>query len=82
MADKKKENKKEKRIPNIAADFTFVFPNEEEISCTDCMFREKDNGKVKGAILGRCACFPRNDKPTDILFKGAECEYYVPDDIK
>lgn len=89
MAEKDKKREKEstkkksdRRESNINSDLHFRFPDEEKIWCKDCAFRAKDNGNVKGATLSICDCFPRYDKPLDILFKNAECEYYVDENTK
>jgi hypothetical protein len=48
------------------------------------MLREKDrlDGEIDGATLGVCEAF--QFKPTEILFNGAECPYFIdentPDD--
>lgn len=81
MADKEKEKKKQ-RESNINSDVTLQYPDVNTITCKNCMFRAEDVGKVKGATLARCDCYPKNDKPIDILFNGYECEYYVDENIK
>ena len=60
-------------------------PDENKIKCKDCVFRANDrmyNGKVvyAGACLGVCEVYSKGDKPNDILFDGAECEYYISED--
>lgn len=57
------------------------FPDEEKIQCKDCVFRLKDaklpSGTViKGCTKGLCEVYKVN-KPHDVLWEGAECDYYV-----
>ena len=82
--DKKEKAKKGEKNENtnVNSDVVLKFPELNTITCKNCMFRAEDIGKVKGATLARCDCYPKNDKPIDILFNGYECEYYVDENIK
>ncbi|MEE8808785.1 MAG: hypothetical protein SOI44_10265 [Lactimicrobium sp.] len=68
------------RIPNTCAPMQFRGPDLNKCMCRDCVFREKDRkGKgvfVHGALLDMCDVYP-NNKPYEILFEGAKCQYYV-----
>lgn len=66
--------------------WTVQHPDAEKIPCGDCVFRDPDrfvNGKLvcKGATLSTCKVFPGQGKggykETNILFYGADCDYYV-----
>ena len=71
------EDKKKER--QIDAPVIMEYPDVDKVICKDCMFRAK--GK-DGATLGRCDCFPRNDKPLGILFYEELCPYYVDEKIR
>ena len=53
-----------------------VHPDAEKIKCKDCVFRAPDNSLYKGCTKAFCEVYPKG-KPDVILFKNAECEYYV-----
>lgn len=65
-------------------ELSWVQPDKNKIQCSKCMLREKDrlDGEIDGATLGVCEAF--QFKPTEILFNGAECPYFIdentPDD--
>ena len=86
MAEKDKKEKKEKRESNITSDMSFERPDASKIACSTCEFREKDRKAggqtINGATLMVCACYPRFDKPLNVIFYGAECEYYVDEATK
>ena len=52
-------------------------PDCEKIRCKDCFLREKDTPElgIKGATLGVCGAY--SIKPTEILFDGEDCPYYI-----
>ena len=63
-----------------------VHPDDENVICKDCVFRDPDRiykGKTvcKGSTLSTCKVFPGHDKggykDTNILFYGADCDFYV-----
>lgn len=70
----------------IEKDFEPTFPG-DDIKCKDCVFRKVDlirDGKVivKGYKNGYCKVYTpeiSNGKPNEILFKNADCEYYMKD---
>ena len=56
-------------------------PDNDKIYCKDCAFRKKDvtvKGYVlKGSEYGYCDVYDM--KPTEILYDGEKCPYYVSD---
>ena len=68
-------------------DPVFNSPDSEKINCKDCAFRMKDAkvGKsvISGASKAFCDVYPKSPgKPSDVLWKGGDCEYYVSEKNK
>lgn len=59
----------------------WVQPDPDKIFCSKCMLRAKDrlNGEITGATLGICDVY--DFKPTAILMDGAECPYFIDENI-
>lgn len=58
-----------------------TFSDLEKIKCKDCIYRDKRLvlGKDTGARKAWCEIYTKEDgisKPTEILFKNADCEFY------
>ena len=75
----KKWKKKQEELEN--EDWVAKHPEADEIQCGDCVFRMPDSKQgdkviIKGAAKGTCECYPKA-KPSEVLWHGAECEYYV-----
>lgn len=58
-------------------ELSWVQPDPAKIQCSKCMLCAKDrlNGQINGATLGTCDAY--DFKPTQILFDGAECPYFI-----
>lgn len=58
-------------------ELSWVHPDHKKIQCSKCMLRAKDrlDGQVDGATLGICEAY--DFKPTEILFNGGECPYFI-----
>lgn len=69
-----------KSNPNLSADMGFEEPDIKKIICKDCVFREKDKGKIKGATKALCEVFPDCNKPREIYIGYGTCPYYVGED--
>lgn len=62
-----------------------TFPDEKQIKCKDCKFRDKKLvlGKDKGAAKCWCDIYTEQEgvpKPVAILFKNADCRFYEKED--
>lgn len=55
-------------------------PDPEKIVCNKCFLRAEDRkvgeSVIKGCTLGICKAFPVT-KPSEVLWKGAECPYFI-----
>lgn len=61
-------------LHNIEEPMQFKAPDIDKIICKDCIFRSKKY--PDGAARSFCEVFPDMDKPTEIVFGGADCDYY------
>lgn len=74
----KEEKMPKKRVSNIETEIKW---SALENNCKTCIFRKKDlfDGKVNGGMFIMCSVYP-NGKPKDVMYKGAECDYYMEGD--
>ena len=62
---------------NVNKELVFTIVDGEKIKCKNCVFREREAaGNRKGYERSVCECY-RGCKPFEVMYKGAECEYYV-----
>ena len=67
-----------------------TWPDAKKIRCRDCFLRDKtevviDGKRYKpGITKAFCAAYlpppDSNGKPHDVLFRNADCKYYVPEE--
>ena len=69
----------EKRKKNTEQPLVFMKADLEKLPCRDCVFRRREPaGSRTGAERSECDCYP-GCKPIEVLYYGAQCEYYVGD---
>ena len=65
-----------------------TFPDRDKIRCRDCLFRDGTKIIVYGKSIpvgvtkARCDKYKPpiyNTKPHDVLFRNADCKYYIKD---
>ena len=65
--------------PRLNEDIQWATPDPEKIRCRDCEFRAEDRklteSVIRGAILAMCDAY--DQKPSEILWKNADCPYYL-----
>lgn len=66
---------KKKKDDEAAQRWTGVSPTAK--MCKTCKFAQPDTKYVKGYRKTNCAVFTDEDKPMEILWNDADCDFYV-----
>ena len=79
---------KEEHVPNFCGPMVGTWADPDKVKCRDCGLRDRTvvkslDGKRDfpvGVVRSFCEVYPDGKgKPTEIMFHGADCKYYIKD---